>query len=81
MIGVGGRPRWAPGELRSIRPDVREAARWELYAERLWPGGDAEASLNAPEKPTEAWIREQRRKGRTQIRAIRSQLLPPDEAE
>jgi hypothetical protein len=80
MIGVSGRPRWSAAELRDVRPDVLEAARWELFAERIWPGSEVEASLNAPDKPTEAYLRRERLAGRTALRAIRARLLPADEA-
>jgi len=81
MVGIGGVARWTAEELRVTRPEVLAAARWHLYAERIWPGAEVEAELFAPEKPSEAYFKVERRKGRTAIHAIRKALLPPDEAD
>lgn len=78
MAGVGGH-RWTPDEVRTARPDVLDGARWLLYAERLWPGAGLEAELDAPENPTENYVRAQKRKARRAIAELRKVLLPPDE--
>lgn len=81
MAGVGGQARWTQAELREAPSQVLDAARWALYAERLWPGADLEAQLAAPEKPTEHWQRQQRVKARSRLFELRQLLLPPDEEE
>lgn len=80
MIGIGGRTRWTPTEIRSATPAVLDAARWELYASALWPGADVVADLEAPDRPlTDTQVKQQKTRGRLTIQRIRRQLLPPDE--
>ena len=50
MLGAMGRPRWTAGEIAAAPPEVIAAARWELYAHRLWPAAAAD-SLAGPDKP------------------------------
>lgn len=82
MIGYGGRTRWTQPEIRSTPPVVLEAARWELYADRLWPGDDIVASIEAPSKPpTEQELYRQKVAARARLNQLKRQLLPPDEVK
>lgn len=80
MIGYGGRTRWMPAELRDTSPAVVEAARWELYADRIWPAPDVVVEIEADDRPkTETQLRQARVNQRKALRALRTLLLPPDE--
>lgn len=88
MLGAMGRPRWTRAELVSASFEVLDAARWELYATRLWADGresgspaDTEAVLSGPENPTKSQLAQQRARAMEELARLRRSLLPADDED
>lgn len=77
MLGAMGRPRWSQPELAAVPLDVLEAARWQLYADRIWPAETA-AALAGPDDPKPDQVKRMRFQTRQELSRIRALLLPPD---
>ena len=78
MLGAMGRPRWTQAELAAASPEVVAAARWELFAHRIWPAETA-AVLAGPDDPKPDEIKRMRFQSRQELRRLRTLLLPADE--
>lgn len=80
MLGAMGRPRWSAAELAAATPEVLAAARWELFASRIWPAG-LEAELARPDDPKaeKQWVKNERSLARVRVRQLRVDLFPRDE--
>jgi hypothetical protein len=78
MLGAMGRPRWTQAELATASTEVVAAARWELFAHRMWPAETA-AYLAQPDDPTPDQVKRLKFQGRTELRRLRALLLPADE--
>jgi hypothetical protein len=78
MLGAMGRPRWTQPELASAAPEVVAAARWELFAYRLWPAETA-AILASPDDPTPSQVKHMKLQSRMELARLRALLLPADE--
>lgn len=78
MLGAMGRPRWSRTELAAAAPDVVAAARWELFAFRLWPAETA-ALLASPDDQTPDQVKRMKFQSRQELKRLRVLLLPRDE--
>jgi hypothetical protein len=86
MAGAMGRPRWSRSELAAASPEVVAAARWELFATRLWVMGrssgsaaEQEAVIAQPDEPNKNQLAQARRAATNELGRLRRLLLPPDE--